>query len=347
MSETKRISGGWRAFSLAKESAYGTPATANSSMNFEGPPSDVAPNEALTDETEVTGYVEATKREILNWNLEGRHKQRALPHNIAFFAALVLGKATTDQPDAVNDPAVYRHWIERDIAGVALPSVTMVEFDGVAQKRYAGIFGKSLKLQGRRGKFLEMEAVFGGMGKEETSAIARPASATESYLRYGDVEFVRGGALSGTVSAGTLAATGGTSFKAVLRSFEYSVGNGAEPIYQMGDNSGFVSRVERGNRWSQGLGAEFEMTDDAHKTALRDGAEYVLSIPIVGSAISGGSGNLKYAVELIFPKAVYKEARKDRDGDVAIVKAEFQVLEDPAYGSAIVKIVNKQTGYLV
>ena len=137
------------------------------------------------------------------------------------------------------------------------------------------------------------------------------------------------------------------SFKADLRSFAWTIDNQANPVYEMGDNSGYVSRAERGDRFSHDLTAVFEMQDDTHKTGLVNGTEYVLNIPIVGAVIPGGSGAFNFSVNFIFPKVVYREAKKDRDGQAMIVNAEFQVLEDITYGSVIVKIINEQTGYLI
>lgn len=344
---TNRISTGWRAFSLSKETAYRTPATLNTTFNYEGGPSDIEPGFVKTDEQEVTGYTEPTRQDIVNWSMQGSHKQRAMPQNIAFFASLVLGKSANDQPNAVGDPTVYRHWIERNLASTLLPSVTMVEYDGIAAKRYVGVYGKSFKLQGERNAFVNMEAAFGGAGKEESSAISRPALVQESYLRYGDANFNLGGTLSGTVAAGTLAVSGGTSFKTDLKSFAYSVENSANPIYEIGDNTGYVTRVERGDRWKHTLDAVLEMQDDTHKNSLMNGTVYALDIPLVGSTIAGGSGTLNYSVHLIFPKVVYKEAKKGVDGRVVKVDAKFQVLEDPTYGSVIIECINKVAGYLL
>ena len=344
---TKRITTGWRGFSLAKETAFGTPAAVDTAFNFEGAPTDIEINEAETNEKEITGFNEPSRHEILNWKLDGVHAQRATPHNLAYFLSAVLGKVTTQTPDGVNDPAVRRHWIERDLANVALPSVTLIEFDGIAEKRYPGVFAKSLKLRGGRNDFVKLEAGFGGMGKEEASAISKPGVVAESYLRYGDVEFTRGGALTGSVAGGDLAVGGSpVSFKTHLRSFEWSVENQAIAIYEMGDNSGFVSRVERGDRFLHTLSAVLEMQDDSHKSGLVSGTEYVLNIPIVGGVIAGGSGAFNFSADLIFPKVVYRQAKKDRADQALIVNAEFQVLEDAAYGSVIAKIINEQTGYL-
>ncbi len=346
---TKRITSGWRGLSIAKEAAIGTPATVDTAFNFEGPPTDVEINEAQDNSDEVTGLNEPDSHEILNWKLDGSHQQRALPHNIAYFFGAVLGKVTSRQPDVTNNSGVYEHSFERDLVNVALPTFTLIENDGAATKQFAGIFGKTLKISGDRADFIKMEAGFGGMGKEEASAVVKPAVVAESYLRYGDVEFTRGGSLSGTVAAGDLAVGGGpTSFKVDMRSFEYSVDNQANPIYEMGDNSGYVSRVERGDKFVHDLKAVFEMQDDSHKTGLLNGTTYVLNIPIIGGAIGGANTNgaLNYTVDLIFPKVVYTEAKKDRDGEAMIVNANFQVLEDSTYGSVIVKVQNKQAVYL-
>lgn len=344
---TKRITTGWRGLSIARETTIGAPAAVDAAFNFEGPPVDIEINEARTDEDEITGLNEPGRHEILNWKLEGAHTQRSTPHNLAYFLACALGKVTTQTPDSSTDPAVRRHWIERDLVGVELPTVTLVEFDGVAQKRFPGVFVKSVKVNGERNDFLKLEAQLGGMGKEESISIAKPAVVAESYLRYGDVEFTRGGSLSGSVAGGDLAVGGSpASFKADLRSFSWTIDNQAIPVYEMGDNTGYVSRVERGDRFTHELSAVFEMQDDAHKTGLVNGTEYVLNIPIAGGVIPGGGGSFNYSADLIFPRVVYREAKKDRDGQALIVNAEFQVLEDGDYGSVIVKVVNEQGGYL-
>ncbi len=342
---TKRITTGWRGFSTAKESTYGTPATLATAFNFEGPITDIQPNEIHTNENEVTGLNEPSKQEILNWKLNGNHQQRAMPHNLAHFLAMVMGKVTTDQPDSTNEPTVYRHFIERDLVNIALPSITMVEYDGIANKRFSGLFGKSVKVSGERGDFVKLEAQFGGMGKEEANSDSKPTVAGESYLRYGDVNFTRGGSISGSVATGDLAVGGlPTSFMGDLQSFEWSIDNQAKTFYEMGDGSSYVSRVERGDKFNHSLSAVLEMQDDAHKSGLVNGTEYVMNIPIIGAVIA--SGSFKFSCDIIFPKVVYKEAKKDRDGEIVTVNAEFQVLEDSTYGSVIIKIINEQSAYL-
>ena len=346
---TKRITSGWRGLSTAKQADINTSATVDTAFNFEGDPTDIEVNERRDNADEITGLNEPDTDEILNWKLDGSHIQRVLPHNIGQFIGMVLGKVTDDQPDVTNNSAVYRHWFERDVVNVNLPLFTLIENDGIATKQYKSIFGRTLKISGERNDFIKMEAGFGGMGQEESSGEGKPTVVAESYLRYGDAVFTRGGSLSGTVAEGTLAVGGGpTAFKVDLRSFEYSVDNQAIPIYEIGDNSGFVTRVERGDRFVHSLSAVFEMQDDSHKTGLLNGTTYVLNIPIIGAAITGTGtdGTLKYTVDLIFPKVVYEEAKKSRDGEMMIVNANFKVLEDSTFGSVIVKVINKQTAYL-
>ncbi len=345
---TKRISTGWRGFSIAREASYGTPAGISTAFNFEGPVTDVQPNEVQTNENETNGLNEPSIQEILNWKLDGTHQQRAMPHNLAYFFALIMGKVTTDQPDDVNDPTVYRHFIERDLANIDLPSVTLLEYDGIANKRFTGLFGKSVKISGSRGDFVKLEAQFGAMGKEEPNADPKPTVVGESYLRYGDVNFNRGGSLSGTVADGDLVVGGSPiSFAGDLLSFEWTMDNQAKTFYEIGDSSGYVTRVERGDRYQQNISAVLEMQDDSHKSALVNETEYVLHIPVTGAVIAGGSGSFNYSCDIIFPKVVYKEAKKDRDGEVVTVNAEFQVLEDTNYGSVIIKVINEQAGYLI
>ena len=280
---TKRITTGWRGFSIAKEASFGSPATVDTAFNFEGPPVDIEINRAQTDENEITGLNEPGSHEVLNWKLDGVHRQRTTPHNLAYFLSAVMGKVTTDTPDAGNDPTVRRHWIERDVGNSALPSVTLIEFDGLGQKRFSGVFVKSVQVTGERNDFLKLTAQMGGMGKEEVDATPKPTVVAESYLRYGDVAFTRGGSLSGSVAGGDLTVTGSPqSFKADLQNFVWTIDNQAVPIYEMGDNSGYVSRAERGDRLL--VAVAVVVSDDLRVGAVGihpDGESADVHVPVV------------------------------------------------------------------
>ncbi|MCH8157793.1 MAG: hypothetical protein IID18_08620 [Nitrospinae bacterium] len=342
---TKRINAGWRAFSLAKETAYGTAqSTIDQLLHFEGAPADVTINNQETNENEITGLTDISSREIITYGLGFQHAQRMLPHNAALFLALAMGKVTSDQPDNANAPNTYRHYIERDLAAPELKSVTMIENDGSEQKIYPGIFCKGITLSGERDAFCKIEADLGGSGEESTDATGQPSQVTESYLRFGDVTVNRGGSFSGTVAAGTLAHGGSpTDLSAKVRSFSYKLENQANPVYEMGDQSKYVSRVERGRRWTHELNLQFELEDGIHHTGLTQGTEYAMSIPIVGSLIED---TFNYRCTLYFPKVAYREAGKSEDDGMLLVDAVFEVMEDATYGSVIVELHNKVTAYL-
>lgn len=346
---TNRVTAGFRNFSTAKETTYNGGADEDTAFNFEGAITDIEVNNRADNGDEVTSLNEASEDTIINYKLEGSHTQRANPHNISQFIGMVLGQVTDDQPDVVGNAAVYRHWFERDLTNVALDSFAMVEHDGIAAKVFTGIFGKSLKISGERDGFVALDFGFGGSGQEASSSDVKATVTSESYLTYGDIDFTRGGTISGTVALGTLAVgSSPTSFSSDLKSFEYNIDNDAQPIYEMSDATGYVTRIERGDKFIQSLTTTFEMQDDSHKTGLTAGTEYVLNIPMIGSSITGTNtdGTQYYTVDLIFPKAVYMEAKKTRDGETVLVEASWKILEDSTYGSVIVKTINKQAAYL-
>lgn len=342
---TKRVNAGWRAFSLAKETSYGTAqSTIDQLLHFEGAPADVTINNQETNENEITGLTDVSSREIITYGLEFQHAQRMLPHNSALFLAMCMGKVTTDQPDNVNAPNTYRHYLERDLTLPELKSVTMIENDGSEQKQYPGIYCKGITLSGERDSFCKIEADLGGSGQESTDVTGKPNQVGESYMRFGDVTVNRGGSFSGSVAGGDLAHGGSpTDLSAKVRSFSYKVENNANPVYEMGDQSKYVSRVERGRRWSHELNVQFELEDGSHHTGLTQGMEYAFSLPIVGSLIED---TYNYRCTLYFPKVVYREAKKSEDDGTLLVDAVFEVLEDATYGSVIAEVHNKVTSYL-
>lgn len=344
----KHIASGWRGFSITKETPYGTAETINTLLYFKGQPADVKAGNQITNEDEITGFSEPTTRDILTKMLEFSHEQRSMPHNLALFLALCGGKVTTDQQNVTTNPNAYRHYIERDLTAVDLPSVTMIENDGVQQKKYPGIICKSLEVRGEREGFVEVTAECKGNGAESNDASAKPSAEAESYLRYGDVTLTRGGAITGTVALGTLAVgSSPTDLSAKLRSFNYRIDNLAQPIYEIGDQTKQVSRMERGRRWEHTLNCQLEIEDTSHHDAMLAGTQYVLHIPIVGGVIGGGDGSLNYRCELYFPLVEYMESPKSYDDrGILIVDAVFKVLEDATFGSVIAEIHNKVPAYL-
>lgn len=341
---TKRAFTGRRYFSITEQDDFNVPEALTWSANYESEFMNVNPSNRMDDTEEMTGFEEATQDDILTLEGGGQHVRRLLPNEAAFFLGSCLGKITSAQPDNIGAPLVWQHYIERNLTTPKPKAFTMVEDNGATKNRYQATIARSVQIVGERGNFAKMTVELASMGQEEDSVEADPGLITgESYLRFGDIEFQRGGALSGSVAAGTLAVAGGTSFKSELRSFEASVNNGAEAIHEFGDASGFVTRFEFADRKEHTLTAELEFQDDGHADALRNGTEYVLNIPIIGATIET---TFKYTINLFYPKVVYEEVSKSRDGNKLIVSANFKVLEDTTFGSIIVEIMNKQTAYL-
>ena len=205
---TQRIVQGWRAFSATEESTFGTPETISATigrLNFEGSPTDVRPRELIDNSEEITGSNEMTSLNVLTRGVETTHVQRAIPHNISLFFAMCLGKVTTDQDTNGAAAGMYRHYIERLLTTLVAKAVTMWEYDGLAQKVYHAVCCKSVQISGERSWFCKLEAELLGRGSETVTSESKPAQADENYLRYGDVSIYRGGALTGTVAAGSLA----------------------------------------------------------------------------------------------------------------------------------------------
>lgn len=205
---TQRIVQGWRAFSATEESTFGTPESLSATigrLNFEGEPTEVKEKDVFDNADEITGSNETTSFDILTRTVELVHSQRAMAHNLSLFFAMCLGKVTTDQD--TNGPAagMYRHYIERDLTTIVLKAVTMWEYDGLAQKVFHAVACKSVQVVGERSGFCRLDAELIGRGSKATTSETKPAQASENYLRYGDVSIFRGGGLTGSVAAGTLA----------------------------------------------------------------------------------------------------------------------------------------------
>ncbi len=344
---TKRIADGWRALSRTIETPYGTAESVSASYPFEGEPSQVKPVDTVSNENENKGLRDADSFDILTKMLEGNHTQRATPDLCALALASVLQKVTTDQPDNVNDPNSYRHYVERDLtaAGVELSAsaLTMIENDGVQQKVYAGIVGKSFQISTSRNGFAEIVWEFLGKGTEANDANAKPAVNGESYLMAGDLTINRGSALTGTVAGGNLALTGGSDLSAKVREFSYKVDNGARPVFEIGDQTKTVSRFEQGPRFTHELKIKFEMEDTTHHDALLAETEYALHLPILGGLIET---NFNYQCTLWFPKVQYIEAVKTVEDGILVVDATFMVQEHATLGSVIAEVQNQITSYL-
>jgi hypothetical protein len=318
----KNIIGGWRGVSLTKQNVIATAVPVNTLLPFMGDPMESAVNVNYVNTEQVTGNLLATRHKVLNYKTEGKHKDKATPHLIALFASMAMGRDTST---AVAASTAYKHALEIDQALVELPYRTMVENDGDKQWRFAGIACTGFTLSGSRGQFLEFEADLAGRDEvlEDGSTVpltAKPALVNESYLTYCDANLKKGG----TFAAG--AHTGGTVISPQLKDFKFSFKNGGAGKYLFGDASCAVGTIRRGKNYEAMVEATIEIDDRAYRTEMREGTEFVMSIPIGGEIANAA---VRYSVELLFPKVALMEAPKKIEDDGALAYAgKFQIFDN-------------------
>lgn len=327
----KSIIGAWRGFSLTKQADINTAAAVNTLLYFEGEPMEPEPDTVYVNDGEVTGELLPTVSQLLNRKFTGKHKSKAFPHLVALFASQAMGK---DTPTVVGATTAYKHKLEIDKTVVELPLRTMIENDGNSQSRFLGVGCTGFTISGQRGGHVDFEADLIGSGAEAADATAKPARVAESYLTYADTKLIRGGTFDGT------AVTGGVELSAPLMSFKFGFKNNGAGKHLFGDASGNYGSIRRGSKYEVELEMELELEDSSHRTALLAGTEYVFSIPMVGGTANGAA---KYTVEAIFPRVVYREAKKGVDDGTLKLAAKFNVLSDPSYGGFILNIINLQS----
>lgn len=307
---------GWRGFSTAFQTEYETAATVDTSLNFEGKPSRVIPNNDWVNTDENTGEIGPTIHQIINWIMEGEHNQKVSSHQVALIAALALGQVST------SGSSPYTHEITVKIANKLLPCRTMVEHDGRALRQYTGVICPEFTLEGARNDFVKMNAPLLGTGRNSVSAISRPTKLVENYLTYGNVNFLKNGA---------------TQMNAEMQNWKFSFNNNAKPIYEQNDDSGYVTRFERGANIDVGLEATIELIDDTHLADMQAGSDTEILI-----TLDGGASN---RIEIELPKCRYKRVEPDVDDDTLIAKCEWQVLQDTSNGWVNIRVHNTQTAY--
>lgn len=332
------VSGAWRGFSLAKEAAFGTAQTVDTSLPFSGEPMDTVPGKVWNNNDEFTGELAPTAIQTLTWKMEAKHAQLAQPHNLALFLAWLMGSHTPSTADA-GPPITYKHKIVMDKTAIELPTRTVREWDGYKGLEYPGVVCSQVDISAEREDFVKLEATLLGSGEETviTPDPTRPSQVSESYLTYGDTDIKTGGTYNGTVISG------GTSIATRVRNFKLSLKNGAKLDYLFNDNTGYAGRAIR----QRLLGAELEMSlefnDRTEKAALLAGTTFALEIPIVGGV---HHDTFHYEARFIFPKVAYNATKKGVDDGLLLLNAGFQVMADATYGPLDIWIQNGQADYL-
>lgn len=327
--------GAWRGFSLVKQANITTSANVDTLLYFEGEPMEPEIDTFWVNDTEITGELLPTVARALNKKFAGKQKSKAFPHLVGLFASQAMGQDTVSQ---VGVTSAYLHKIRIDKNVVELPCRTMVENDGYQQRKFTGVACIGFSLSGERGGFVEFEADLLGSGAEADDATAKPARVNETYLTYQDVTLTRGGTFDGN------AITGGENLSAPLKSFKVEFKNNGKGVHLFGDASGNMGSIRRGQKYEVSLELDFELEDASHRNALLAGTEYVMAIPMIGGV---ADGTAHYQVELIFPRVVYREAKRGVDDGTLTVAAKFAVLSHATYGGFLVNVTNLfQNSYL-
>ena len=322
MATPRNIIGGWRAVSLTKQANITTAVAVNTLLPFMGDPMESAVNTNYVNSDQITGNLLATRHKVLNYKMEGKHKDKATPHLIALFASQCMGK---DTATAVAASTAFLHKLEIDQAVVELPYRTMVENDGDKQWRFPGVTCVGFTLSGKRGEFLDFEADLVGRDEVEedgtvVSLTAKPALVAESYLTYCDANLKQGGTFTGGTHTGAP-----TVISSQVKDFKFSFKNGGSGKYLFGDASCAVGQIRRGKNYEAMLEATIEIDDRAYRSQMRQGTEFVMSIPIVGEIANAA---VRYSAELLFPKVALMEAPKKVEDDGALAYAgKFQIFD--------------------
>ncbi len=320
------ISGGWRAFSLLIQTAIGVAQPVDTFLQFSGDPAEPEPNQLFMNDEEVNGELVADRHKLVNRKLEFNHSQKATPHAVGLFAAMVLGEDTI----SLVEVGVHEHLMKLNKT-VEMLYRTMDENDGGRQIQMLGIACNSLKLSGKNDDFVEMEAGLIGRGDEAVNADGKPSDDQEAYLCYGDVQIFKGGTYDG------VAVTGGTEISAELKSFNIEISKNAGTRYQFGDSSGNVGAIRRGNKAVLKFEAEIEFEDQSHRNDMLAGAEAVWHIPMTG-VLAGATAS--FAADVVLPRVIYKAAKKGVDEGILKINGEFGVLADSTHGPIHLRVVN-------
>lgn len=326
----KNIIGGWRAFSLGKQANIGAGAAVNTLLNFEGEPIEAESELHWRNDDEITGELVGTAQRLVTKKLVGKHGSKLFPHLAGLFASMAMGK---DTPTVVAGSTATRHKLEIDKTLVELPYRTMIENDGDAQFRYTGITCTGFTISGKRGELCTFEADLMGSGVELPDATAKPSRLIEPYLDYGAVKLIKGGTFDGA------AVTGGTEIQVQLDNFKFTFKNNGTGKYVMGDASKNLGQVRRGRTYEITLEADLDIEDRTYRTEWLNGAEFALSLPIVGDIANGAA---RFSVEIVLPRTYFEAPKKALDDGTLIYKAKFPALAHPVHGPLVMNVVNLQ-----
>lgn len=163
-----------------------------------------------------------------------------------------------------------------------------------------------------------------------------PSRVSEPPLRVSGLYFYEGGVWDGA------AFQGGRLVDAPLTELVWTFNNNLEPEFTAGSGTdAYATRALRSGR-SQTLSVNRDCRDWFNQQRLADNEYFGAYALIEGAEYESGH---KYQVAIIWPRLAITQAPVGVNNKRLSEGVEIAVLEDDTYGSVIVKVKNKQTGY--
>lgn len=319
--------------SLKQQEAYGT-ALPDLDITMGHPigetdPVAIDPEDADNSQEYGKGHQYATEAETVavdtstNWNFQGSSLI------LGWVAALAMGNVTTTQPDEVLAPNTYLHKIKPlrladKTWGLQLPVTSIVEQLCVGdQTKYRDMLCTGFKVSGEQKKRLQVSASFKGSGHYVASNITMPELAPVSFIRFGKVNFLYGGA----------------AINAELQNFEFSYDN---TVDEGGYHAGSPTLTADPNApqcrgfmliSDQKVELKFKMLykDNSLQTDLIAKTVKAITIEATGDLIEA---TYKHSWKLTIPQCTLKAAKKGKENgkyayDVSVMIHWDETLEAP------------------
>lgn len=349
---------GWNSFLMAsffkKEASYNAGVTMNgtNACSIKGFTNEHAnwKDKVVTDKEEITGKEHGYDQEIVEKGLElSITIPKAKPNDIIGLSALALGSITTTQDAALT---AYKHKCVPVAAGTALPSIQVEEKrGGVQQYAYMGVKANTLKISGKAGEFVSVEAGLIGSGDRAESATAEVASISESWLKMNQMKvWLETGAtisIDATLTQGAENISSGAprDIKALMDSFDLNWNNNLDPIVGNG-GAGILQDLDYKRRSAT---FKFSMLFQ-NKTDLDNylnQVPFAIELDLKGALVAAG-GAMYYGVQIIIPRFKLKSAPvpKGGAGDLLRCDMECEVFEDGTNPPLIIEGYNAKAAYL-
>ena len=288
--------------SLAKETTWKTAVVPTKSMA-------VRPTGGLEIKNNV-GMQPAVKGQLQkyydaikgNVSYEGNLSFDAFADYLGYFLLSALG---TDTPAVhAGETIVYDHVFTETSPK---PSMTIEQSQGESCRRFAGAICKELKITGKTGEMLQVEAAIVA-GSQATSSAITAAFSTIPAFNFAQLQVKIGGSAIGEVE-----------------SIELNYKNGIEMVYALGSNDPAYSAIKGGSE----ITGKIEMYLDAATLTRLTNAIAKTNEAIELIATGGAIGSAAtYVLDITIPKAVYTASNLPITDDHNKLTIEFSGLYD-------------------